>query len=664
MMASLLTVIALVWAALVGAASPHRPPSRQAGSPAESAPPARVGPSGATLALRADLERLIQVPGWRAQFSVMVVSLQRGDTLFAHNPDLPLAPASNMKLYTTISALYYLGPEYRYSTYVLTGGDVRDGVVNGDLVLYGTGDPTLSFRFHGNSAGAMREFADSVAALGIKEIHGDIVGDGSYFRGYPAGYHWDPNYMNTSYAVPSGALSLNENLVNVRVSPGPTAGAPAVVEGMPGGTWLAVDNQAVTTAGGGASIDVRRWSYDGPIVVKGRIGRSAGAITRLVVAADPAQYAAAAFRQALEANGIRVTGGVRAVYDSAKSPVTGRAVFAPAFGKGTPLHVLTVFQSPPLEQILDILMHLSHNMMAEQTVRTVGRVALGEGSAAGGHRAILDMITCETGLDSSKLMLHQLDGSGLSPENRTTTRTMIQMLTFAARAPFYDALFETLPEAGHQHLMRMFNTPAYNNLRAKTGTIDNVSALSGYVRAADGERLAFSIISNGDPSTWKAKRVEDAIGARLAAFSRPIGELATPVAPEFKPVAPSAGAAAPPPGPTPQPVAPSAAAPATPPPAAAAPAVPLWHTVARGETLGGIARKYGITLAELQKANPGLSPRRIRPGDRLRLPSGTTSLTTAPAPSKRPAVRKSPSPRKRPSHAPTRRHRTTKKRRR
>lgn len=646
-MVPFLLLVLLAWTALAGMSPPAAPDPAFPPLAAEtSAVTRRVGPSPATVELRNDLAQTIRVPGWRADFSVTVVSVDRGDTLFTHNPDLPLAPASNMKLYTTTAALYYLGPNYRYSTYVLSGGDLHDGVLNGDLVLYGTGDPSLSFRFHGNSYAAMQAFADSIVALGVKEVRGDIVGDGSYFRGYPAGYEWDPNYMNTSYAVPSSALSLNENLVTLRISPGPQVGAPAVIQGQPGGTWLNVQNETTTTARGGTAIDARRWDYAGPVVVRGRIRRGAGAITRVVVAADPAQYAAAALREALEDKGIKVGGRARAVYDSAQSPVTGRAVFAPAFGRGQPLHVLTVYQSPPLLEILDILMHLSHNMFAEQTLRTVGRVALGNGSAPGGHQAVMDMLGCETGRDTASLLLHQIDGSGLSPEDRTTTRSMVQLLTVAARLPLFPSLWLTLPEAGHAHLRRMIGTRAQNNLRAKTGTIDNVSALSGYVRAADGERLAFSIISNGDPSTWKAKRVEDAIGARLAAFSRPEGELATPTAPDFRsPVsaAPAAAVAAPGAGAG----GPVATAPAAPAPAPELSVVPFWHTVERGETVGGIARRYGVTLAALRQANPGLTPRRIRPGQHLRLPSGAHPQSVRAA---------SPAPRATTYHRTPRRH--------
>ncbi|HET9985424.1 MAG TPA: D-alanyl-D-alanine carboxypeptidase/D-alanyl-D-alanine-endopeptidase [Longimicrobiales bacterium] len=582
------------------------------GAAADPAPAMAPGPS--TVALRSDLERLIASPGWAGdEWSVTVVSLDRRDTLFSHGSDTPLAPASNLKLFTTTAALYYLGPDYRYSTYVLANGAVRSGVVEGDLVLYGTGDPSLSFRFHGNSAAVMRAFADSLVAQGIREVRGDVVGDGSYFSGPRSGSGWDLSYIGASYAVPADALSLNENLITLRVSPAAQAGWRPVVEAMPGGTGIAVVNEATTVARGGTSIDIRRDAYDGPLVIRGRIRRGGGTITRVVPVADPAQYAAAALRQALEQRGVTVTGQARSVHDAAQSPVTGRAVFAPAFQQGTPAHVLTIYRSPPLIDILDILMHLSHNMFAEQTLRTVGRVALGEGSIEAGYRAVQNMLHCETGSDS--LTLQMYDGSGLSPLNRTSSRSIVRLLSFAATSPIYEPLFRTLPEAGHPHLLRMFQTAAQNNLRAKTGTIDRVSSLSGFVRAANGERLAFSIISNGDPSTWKAKRVEDAIGARLASFSRPGVEaplaetepaVATP-APAPAPAAPAQSVA--PPG--------SPAAPPAPATRAAPPAQPVYHTVSRGETLDRIARKYGTTVAALQAANPGLEPRRIRPGQQI-----------------------------------------------
>jgi LysM repeat protein len=184
--------------------------------------------------------------------------------------------------------------------------------------------------------------------------------------------------------------------------------------------------------------------------------------------------------------------------------------------------------------------------------------------------------------------------------NRTSPRTTIRLLSYMADSPRWESYWATLPEAGDaQGLKRMYSTRAEGNLRAKTGTIDHVSALSGYVHAANGERLAFSIMSNNVPSTWKAKRVEDAIGARLAAFTRP-----------------GAGAHAP----TPAGV--TAAAPTVPvqPTAGPVAASSKRHQIRRGDTLEGIAKRYGTTVSALQRANPGINARRLIPGQTLRLP--------------------------------------------
>ena len=158
----------------------------------DTVPPARAAPSPAVEALASDLERIIQSPGWRDDvWSVQVVSVDRGDTLFAHAPDQPLAPASNMKLYTSIAALYYLGPEFRFSTYLLTRGPIANGVLDGDIIVYGTGDPTLSGRLLESNTQVFEAFADSIVASGIREVRGVVLGDGSYFTGTGSGAAYD-----------------------------------------------------------------------------------------------------------------------------------------------------------------------------------------------------------------------------------------------------------------------------------------------------------------------------------------------------------------------------------------------------------------------------------------------------------------------------------------
>lgn len=576
-------------------ATAQAPHAQALAEPAAS--PVRSSPAVADL--RAQVDRLIEGANWRNdEWSVLVVSLDRGDTLYARHPDRALAPASNIKLFTTAAALYFLGPEFRFNTFLFAGGPVDAGVLEGDLVLYGTGDPTISDRF-GSKLDVFRAFADTLAALGVHEVRGDVIGDASYFEGSSSGEGWNVRYINASYAAPASALSFAENIAMVRITPASEAGQPPIVDAVPGGQDLGIVNEATTTASGSTRLTVTRTSYDGPLVVRGRIARNAREVVRYVPVADPARYAAAALRELLDERGIVVTGTVRSVTSPAQSRVTGRTVFAPAFGSAEPLRVIAIHQSPPLREVLEIINKQSHNMMAEQTIRTVGRVAAGAGTVEGGARAVSHVL--EQAAGSASLEFHQADGSGLSVLNRSSAGTLISLLSFMRASPMWEEYRATLPEAGARDgLRRMQRTPAAFNLRAKTGTIERVSALSGYVTAANGEVLAFSIISNNVPSTWRAKRIEDEIGAALAGFTRPGFQGDVPAA------APSAVTA------TPEPEqAPAEAAPE--------PAQPSTHVIQPGDTFDGIAKQYNTTVSALRAANPGLNPRRLIPGRTIRV---------------------------------------------
>jgi serine-type D-Ala-D-Ala carboxypeptidase/endopeptidase (penicillin-binding protein 4) len=614
-------------AATQPAPQPGQPAPRPGLPAANAGPAAAMATDAAALQLQADLEEIIRRPRWTGDlWSVMVVSLDRGDTLYAHNAHQRLAPASNMKLFTTAAALYYLGPDYRYNTFLMATGPIADGVLEGDLVVYGTGDPTFSARF-GSPLAVWQAFADTLQALGVREIRGDIVGDGSYFAGSGAAEGWQQSYMNAAYAANAGALSYTENVATLQVSPAEQAGWRPEIRLVPGGEGIAIVNQATTTAGGRTTIHAARMAYDGPIVVRGQIARGSAPLVRAVPVSDPARYAAAVFREMVQRRDIVVHGGVRSAQNESESPVTGRSVFAPALDSQAPVRVLAVHTSQPIMQILDIINRRSHNMMAEQVLRTVGRVAAGDGSVAGGRRALEHMMS-EAG-HAAPGEIELFDGSGLSILNRSSAHGLVSLLAVMAESPMWDAYWETLPEAGSPSgLRRMHQTAAQGNLRAKTGTIDRVSALSGYVTAANGERLAFAIISNHVPSTAMAKRIEDNIGARLADFSRPHTAATAPPAGEQPPTAaPQQPAQTPAPAdqqpgrqpPAQQPPAqqpPAQQPPTQQPPTAAA----RTYTIRSGDTLDAIARRHNTTVAALQRANPGLNPRRLIPGRSINLP--------------------------------------------
>jgi serine-type D-Ala-D-Ala carboxypeptidase/endopeptidase (penicillin-binding protein 4) len=582
-----------------------------------------VATDAAAAELAAELSAILSRPGWRDdRWSVLVYSLDRGDTLFAHGAYDVLAPASNMKLFTTAAALYFLGPDYRWNTFLLATGPIRDGVLDGDLVVYGTGDPTFSGRF-GGALAIWQAFADTLAAHGVREIRGDIVGDGSYFDGPGAGEGWQHSYMNASYAATAGALSYAENVAMLRIQPAQQAGWRPTVRLLPGGEGIAVVNQATTVARGATRIQAARVAYDGPVVISGQIAVGSAPVDRAVPVSDPERFAAAVFREVLLRRDIVITGSLRSARTADESPVTGRSVFAPALDPHDPIRVLAVHTSPPILQVLDIINQRSHNLMAEQVLRTVGRVAAGTGSVEGGRRAIEYMMRAEGHPAPEEVAVY--DGSGLSVLNRSSARALVSLLAVMAESPLWDVYWQTLPEAGSARLRRMGATPAQANLRAKTGTIDRVSALSGYVRAANGERLAFAIVSNNVPSTAMAKRMEDAIGARLAGFTRPVAGVAAGTAGTADGAgAPATGA---PPAPGTTQAAPSAVPAPAPAPAPTRPTPPAQperaartHTIRSGDTLDALARRYGTTVAELQRLNPGLDARRLIPGRTVRVP--------------------------------------------
>lgn len=602
--------------------------SAQVGSVPATPPPssAALAPSPQAEQLRADLNQLIRgAQRAGSKLSVLVVSLDRGDTLFSLNPDLPVAPASNMKLFTTAAALYYLGPDFRYSTYVLGDGDVRDGVLQGDVILYGTGDPAISSRMLSRALLPLQALADSLKMLGIRQINGDVVGDGSYFDDRWIAEGWKEEYRLDSYSAPIGALSLAENIVSIRVQPGSSVGDPARITTTPGTEGMAIQNRVRTVSSGSSSV---RFSYDPEgLLLEGQLTRNHPGVARTVTVVDPANFAAASFRKVLESAGIAVTGGVRTVRSAADSPVGRGTRSGGAEADRPPPRVLGTHLSPTLGEVVTVTNHVSQNLFAEAMFKTVGRVALGEGSFAAGSRAVQYFLECEKPIDFSNIRI--VDGSGLSPLDRVTARLMIHLLDLMRRTDVWETFHASLPEAAspnggaHSLRNRMGGTPAAMNLRAKTGTISNVSSLSGYVEAADGEMLAFSIFGNDLPSTAQSKRMEDAIGSRLARFTRPAADPGTATdGPMADATIGGNGAAAQTdtePVSIPEPIA--AASRGATGSGVSAGAGASTHRVASGETLDGIARRYDVSVADLREANPSVQPRRLQIGQVIRIPA-------------------------------------------
>lgn len=539
------------------------------------------------------LERLLASVRWRrAEWSVLVVSLDRGDTLFAHEPDAPRAPASNLKLLTTAAALRELGPDFRFRTYLVTDGAVSDSVLRGDLIVYGTGDPGISDRFYPDRNSVFDQLADQLLSKGIRTVEGDLVGDASLLPGPVRPTGWDAADLNDHFAPGVSALSFNENVVSIRIEPAPRSGWRPIVHSLPDHADLPINNQAVTVEGRGRVFISRDHPLDS-IRVTGQIQRAGRDVWRQLTVPDPTSFTMSVFRSVLEERGITVQGTIRTVTEATSSVVTGRRVAAPALG--TPrARILATHVSPSLRDYLTVVNKRSNNLFAELIFRTLGRVHFGDASPEGSARAVAEAAV-GLGVDTSGVV--QLDGSGLSAGNRVRASTFVSVLEGMAGSDLWDEYWHTLPEAGNRReLPRMYRTPAAGNLRAKTGTIERVSALSGVVQSRDGERLAFSILVNGTPSTNGAKRIENEIGVQLASFQR---------GPEDRPLS---------------------IAQLPPPPSRVDSGGPSRHRVASGESFDAIARRYGVTLEDLMAANPEIEPRRLQIGEWLEIPPVSSSL--------------------------------------
>ena len=436
-------------------------------------------------------------------WGALVISLTTGDTLFERNAGLALNPASTLKLFTTALAFEQLGPDHRFMTEVFRNGDVAYGTLNGNLIIKGGGDPALSRRyFDGDGNGPMRALAKQVAAAGIRRISGDIIGDDRAFEAKPVPDGWRTRYLHASYAARVSALSLNENLVHIVVTPG-RPGQPGTVRLEPATTAYTVSNTSTTRSKSRGAQVVVTGGEDGVIRVRGWIGSASEAKVYGLVVPEPATFTTGAFVRALRDIGVIVEGKARV---GPTPPGATRVAAHP---------------SPPLAELAGVMNRESINHYAELIFRNAARQAspAGIGSASMGNALLRDFMELRVGAHPKDV--YAADGSGLSTLDRVTARSMVQLLAYAHHAPWSRQFHESLPVAGREETLRlrMRQTPAQGNLHAKTGTTNEVVALSGYVSGRSGEVFAFAFLYNGK-DRWNARATIDAMGVTLAGFAR------------------------------------------------------------------------------------------------------------------------------------------------
>jgi D-alanyl-D-alanine carboxypeptidase/D-alanyl-D-alanine-endopeptidase (penicillin-binding protein 4) len=477
----------------------------RAGNVAASRAYATSAPANPRLAARIDAI-LARPQLARAHWGIEVRDARTGRSLYSRNAGRLFIPASNLKLIVSAAAAHHLDPGYRFRTGVYAAGTVRDGVLEGDLVLYGRGDPMISARYFPSRTAVFDSLADSLRARGIRRVTGGIVADESWMdREYVRG-DWEAYDLRWWYAAPVGALGFNDNSIDFRIEPGASAGSPARVTGSPASGAYAVENASRTVASGGRhTFDLERGAGPGAVRAYGQIPLGAAAGSESFAVDNPARWTGTVFREVLERKGIDVgRDPVRIVSDPAASTVQGM----------TPL---AEWRSPPLPQAIGPVLMNSQNWFAELLVKTLGREVRGEGSWSAGLQVEREFLTGVVGIDSADFVLR--DGSGLSAGNLVTPRALVELLDYVRRTPRQAIVRRALPVSGAQEgSLRTRLTDLRGRVAAKTGYIGNVDSMSGFVTMPDGREIIFSIISNGSgqPSSRMKAGIDDVVRAIAA----------------------------------------------------------------------------------------------------------------------------------------------------
>lgn len=476
-----------------------------------------------------------------AHWGIEIVSLRNGKKLVGWNEDKLFIPASTAKLFVAATALTRLGPDFRYLTTVESPKAIGEGgVLRGNLVLVGRGDPNLSGRMLPYDGRTQRpdsptkvyvDLASQVVAKGVRRVEGNLVADDSYFVWEPVGAGWEVDDLIWNYGAPVSALTINDNVLFLTVLPG-LVGQPAAISLEPPVSFYQIDNRVMTlprrrrTPGGGTtsgprSLSIGRQPGSNVLHLWGQLPAGDPGWGRGLAIDDPPRFAGEFFKQELARQGVEIKGKVQVrrlepseVADLKGSP-GGRSPDSTAAAGS----VIASHESLPLAESLKVILKASQNLHAEMLLRTLGRERRGVGSTEAGLEEINGMLK-QIGIAESDTVL--LDGSGLSREDLVTPRAMMALLRHMDRSEYSSLWTGLLPVAGKDGSLaeRLKGRGITGRIWAKTGSLTGVAALAGYALNQKDEMVAFVLFANHyNPATINGTSVLDRI-ARLIASSR------------------------------------------------------------------------------------------------------------------------------------------------
>jgi D-alanyl-D-alanine carboxypeptidase len=517
--------------------------------------------------LHAEIDALLNVEWLRYGYcGVVVRDLQTGETLYKRDSERMLIPASNMKLLVTAAALHRLGPEYRFRTRVWMRGTLTpDGVLHGDLILQGLGDATLEMR-------GLETLAQQVRQAGVQRVQGYLLYDDSWLDAERYGFGWSSDDEPYGYQAQMSALCAERNAIRLYAKPATQVGEPAQLRLEPDTDYVELVNRTRTVERGAANTGIRatRTRARNQIIVDGTLplGSEEVFVGRYSVE-NPSRYATHLFRQALQAAGVVVERGIAPALTPSPSPTGwergvgahGSAPYrssSPALRErgiipiaetystktqaiedpllkvppasrgnrtdarfpsrsggnlkegGIPeMTLLAEHLSPPMREVVALINKPSDNLITEITLKTLGKEVRGEGTTAAGVQVLREFLQ-SAGLEMGAV--HVVDGSGLSRINGVSPENFVRLLEHMHRSPHAEAFRESLPVYGVDGTLRnrLRGTPVQGNGYAKTGSLNRVSSLSGYLRTKSGRWLAFSIIMNAyNASGADARALQD-----------------------------------------------------------------------------------------------------------------------------------------------------------
>lgn len=428
-----------------------------------------------------------------SKVGVSALVFKSGKVAYSYHGTTPMIPASNLKLVTTAVALDRLGPNFRFETLLYAPSSINDGVAKGNVVLKGGGDPTFYVPYATSALAPLESFAAALKKAGITKVDGSLIADDSDFdRVFVSDSHLE-RYRLESYAAPVGGLSLNRNVVTLKV------GLDSVTTDPPVGSLQIINK---VTAGGYDQIWVERPRGTDRITVHGVLRPGSTASTTLTIH-DPVRFTASAFFRVLIKAGIQFTGKWLTVSEGKPASLHG-------------LLLLARHRSPTLKELIRKTNVESDNILAEHLFRRLGASIVGLGSAKNGEAVVRDFFRRHH-IEAKGLRM--FDGCGLSEGDRISPYQLVRVLRAMWGHSDGQIYIDSLPAPSEGTLEGRLGGAL---LRAKTGTLNNHSGLTGYVVTAYGQTVGFSILCNDLPEPWPAVDLQDRIVSALSAWSQPI----------------------------------------------------------------------------------------------------------------------------------------------